>query len=279
MWPIKCEEHGRLDDSVEATTPTTPLEQDEDAPEWMATDWTVWQRKRAVVGFFLVATSCGLLAGALDEWNIVRLVPIVIAPIAMTLLCLGIGLLDWVFWYPYQQAGFRPNPTNSHPERMASFMRLAVGVAAWTLGAQLVLAAWASSPDWRGFSAAAYLLPCVIGFAAFGGTLAFAGRLGWTPGRVSNTSSDGWTPTPRGVRLLLRWLGLMAATRGGILFLGADDDPRRWRFPADYREQPAISTASDRSISDRCGGLLCAHHTERGVLLDDIALTVAPARC
>ena len=212
-----------------------------------------------------MAAASGLLAGALAEWSRVYLAPLVIAPIAMTLLCLGIGLIDWVYWRRYQLAAPRAESGAPSMRYMASFMKLAVVDGAVDAGragdpgalGRVLRLAWLQH---GGISAALRGSICRVWREP--GVLTW--QLDRTPLQSASAAGDVWTRRPRGVQLFLRWLGVVAATRVGTL-PSADDDPRRRRHESESWQQPTFSPASNLPISDHRGGVLRARHAERAV--------------
>ncbi len=194
-------------------------------PVWQSTDWTVWQRQRAVAGQLLVAAACALLAWSLAVWGTESLASSTLAPIALTLLCLGVGLLNVAYWYRYHLAANHVGRRASQAQALTGLMALEMVVSLIMLGMQVigaVLVAWIGFPLWQGFSPFSYAIPVAVGFVAFAGSLGAASGFAWSPTRAPDTpggASTALTASPHGVRLLVRWLVLLVASRGGIFIM------------------------------------------------------------
>lgn len=158
----------------------------------------------------LLAVSCGLLAGALTLWRVTPLAATTLAPIATTLLCLGVALLNTVYWRPYRYATLLLDEQRRQASVISGVMTLAVMVAVGNLALQLVGALLVATVGWAAwveFSPNSYLAAAFAGFVT--SAVSFVVRGGaftWRPQRDPVMPMSALGPPARGVRRLLRWL-------------------------------------------------------------------------
>lgn len=207
-------------DDLAARAGVSPLPGlDDRDPVWQLTDWTAWQRTHAVAGELVAAAACGLLAWSLAHWFSQPLAATT-GPIAVTLLSLGVALIHAAYWYRYCLATNCVGQRARQMEALVNLMGLEALVALGVLGVQVIGAALAARvhfPLWQDFGPYAYVVPAMLGFVAFGGSLTMVSGIAWTPTRTSDTPGGPLTAQPHGVRLLLRWLVMVLIIRAGIL--------------------------------------------------------------
>ncbi len=195
---------------------------DDRTPVWKLTDWTAWQRNRAVAGQLLIAIACGLLAWSLAHWWSTPLAATTGGPIAVTLLCLGIALLQAAYWYRYLLATNCVGQRVVQMEALVNLMGLAALVALLTLGLQVVGAAlvtWIGFPLWQAVGPYVYAIPMTVGVVAFFGSLFVASGATWRPTRAPTMSDDAFVSRAPGWFLVVRWLMQVVMIRAGFIFV------------------------------------------------------------
>lgn len=192
---------------------------------WRLTDWTAWQRVRAIRGLLLAAAGFGLMAGCLAQWRTLTLAATLIAPIGMTLLYLGIAHLNAVYWYPFQHA------VNSDGERarrasiMAGTMKIETWVALVTLALQVVGAPLLALSDGAIFGVTSFafanlvIAPLIASIVANGGNFVAIGSLfPWRP-RRDPTVAETAVRSARGLRRPLRAITMGLAANSLFLVI------------------------------------------------------------
>lgn len=191
---------------------------------WRSTDWTAWQRSGAIGGALALTLGYVLLAGALALWRIAPLASTTVAPIATTLVCLGVALLNTIYWLPYRLAlhliGDQPRQVRLLIRLMLLEALVALGVLALQLLAALLIAITGSA-TWADYLPHSYLVPVVVAVVANGVSLVSAGGIfNGRPLRDQVAPRSVLGPPVRGVRRLIRWV-VMGVGANGLVLVGA----------------------------------------------------------
>lgn len=196
-------------------------EQGEIYPMWQPTQWTARQRTLAIRGLLLIAAAGALLAGAVARWRAQPLAVSTIAPLGATLLSLGVGLLNAVFWYAYEHG---QNSVGERARQATIMVRVTSGeivVALGTLGLQVIgalLVATVGWPGWKGYSPYSYVVPVGLCLTVNLANFVLWSVITWRPTRDPNAPMYTLSAPLYGARLFLRWV-VMGFARTSVLLL------------------------------------------------------------